>query len=177
MSEPNKPGETPGTGTGETPAADSPPKWDEWLPQQPEPVRSLIEQHTTGLKSALTSEREQRKQFEADLKKLSKGLEGDARAQLETIQQRLASESQRASFYESAAAAGVGDFKLAYIAARESGLLTDSGGCDFARLKEHHPFLFKTTPTTTPGHAGNGANGAPPKPTQNMTEWVRAQLR
>lgn len=132
------------------------PVWDTWYPSQPDEVRSMIDGNTAGLKSALEAERAQRKAIEADLKKLSKGLEGDALAQLEGIQSRLASETQRASFYESAAAAGVTDFKLAYVAARESGALTDSGGCDFAQLKAQHPSLFKPT-ADPPGHAGRGA--------------------
>ena len=46
--------------------------FDGWFESQPEGVRKLLDEHTGGLKSALKSERESRKDLEKQLRDLAK---------------------------------------------------------------------------------------------------------
>lgn len=69
----------------------TPASFEAWLAGQPEDVKRLAGEHTTGLKSALASEREQRKQLATQLRdatgKLEKG--SDAARTLEEISGKL----------------------------------------------------------------------------------------
>ena len=69
----------------------TPASFETWLAGQPEDVKRLASEHTTGLKSALASEREQRKQLATQLRdatgKLEKG--SDAARTLEEISGKL----------------------------------------------------------------------------------------
>ena len=161
-------GETAG---GEAKTGASAPTFDSWLGQQPDEVKGLVDGHTKGLKSALESERGERKTLQAQLKALAgkaeKGSELEAALQETTT--RLKDMERRSGFFAAGHAAGITDLDLAYIAAQQGGLVRDDGSADFAALKAKHPALFGQA--TTKGHAGNGTGNAP---TGTMNDAIRA---
>lgn len=149
-------------GQGETPAGGGTP-FEQWLTGQTDEVRQLIDGHVAGLKSALQSERDQRKNFEADLKAAIKaaGENQEARDALKGVQDKLAGYQKQVGFYEAATAAGVKNLRLAYLAAQQDGLIADDGTVKLESLKVNYPELFgKTTPP--PGNAGAGTGSLPP---------------
>ena len=166
MSEQQKP-----EGDGGTPA---PLTFEDWLGQQGDDIKALLEGHTKGLKSALETERAQRSKFERELRDAAKKLEkdSDARKSLEEQADRLQVLEKQAGFYDAAHAAGVTNLRLAYLAAQDAGLVNERGTCDFARLKADFPQLFGAEPGKgAPGNAGAGTQSPPQK--ADMNTFIR----
>lgn len=150
---------------------DSPATFDTWLGSQDATVKGLIDGHVTGLKSALESERNERKTLSkqiAELKgKAEKGSELEQ--QLTTLSSQLEAQSTKAAFYESAPA-DVANMKLAWMAAQD-GYIGKGGLVDWNGLKSAFPELFRKQ-VTPPANAGNGRNqqgGNQP----NMNDFIR----
>ena len=157
-------------GSGGTPQAQGEtPKpienFDEWVAGQPEPVQSLLDKHTGGLRTALQTERENAKQLAKQLKELGKTLDqsSDAAKQLSEMQGRLETEQRRADFVQEAAAAGCRDLRLAWLAANADGLT-------LKQVMAQHPDLFAAVRPVT--NAGNGAQQATGG-ARNMNNFIR----
>ena len=158
------------TQPGETPT------WETWLEGQDEAVKGLVAEHTKGLKSALESERTQRKEFERQLREAAGKLEKDSEQQrnLTEIADRLSEQERKADFYEAAHAAGVRNLKLAYLVANSDGLFDRKGQVDWAALKGGYPELFEgVRPAPPKGHAGTGTGGSAAS-TPTMNDAIRA---
>lgn len=161
---------------GETPWT-----YDAWLTEQPDAVKTGLSQHfeqqTANLKSALADERDQRKTFQRQLKEaISKLEEGsETRANLETINQQLADRETRLAFYDAAISADVDPkaLKLAYLAAKEGGHISDRGKIDFDALKVEYPHLFVKPAPQPRGDAGSGRETPA---TTDPNNWLRAKL-
>ena len=165
--------ETTGADTqGETPT--TPATWDDYMAAQSEEIRALYETQTSGLKSALTSEREQRKGLAKELREATaKVAEGsDTRKALDEITQRYERAEKRASFFEEAGQSDVGcvNPKAAYLVASADDLYTRSGDPDWKAIREAAPELFQRNATTV--NAGAGTGQAPPVST-GMNEFIR----
>lgn len=162
-------GEQGGEGQGGTPVT-----FEAWLGQQDETVKRLIATHTSGLKSALDSEREIRKGLERQLREAAAKAEkgSEAQAQLTKLADDLGTATKRADFYEVASAAGCSNLKLAWLAVQHDADLMDSkGAVRMEALKAAYPELFKSTGAPR-GNAGSGAGqgGAPQK---DMNAFIR----
>lgn len=163
-------GETP---TGEQAATNF--DFDAWLTEQPEHVRGGYDKRTQGLKSALETEREQRKELAKQIKdlmpKAEKGSEAE-KALGETLS-RLEQVERRAAFAEQASQPEIGcsNPRAAFLVAEAEGLFTRQGVPDWAAIKAAAPELFARK--TVPGHAGNGTQ-SPPPPAGGMNAYIRA---
>jgi len=155
--------------------------YDTFVESLDAPTRSLIDQHITGLKSALQAERATVKKYEA-VAKTAQGLAED-KTRLEadlaarTVDVQLA--QHRADFYEHAIDQGVRrkSVRLAYLAALDAGHLLDDGTVGWDELRANFSDLFgepgRTGPTppsrSTSAAAGAGARGdTPAAPTLNQ---------
>lgn len=159
---------TPQSDAGGTPAS-----FDTWLGAQPDDVRARIEENISGLKSALTAEREANREREKELRDLAAKAEkgSEAQKELERLADQLAESDRRADFYEAAQHAGVTNLKLAYIAATQDELFDHKGNPQFDALRERYPELF-VIQTAPSGHAGAGTQKPlTQKPT--MTDFIR----
>jgi len=161
---------------GQPPVASAAPAtWDEYLSTVPVEVKALYEGHTTGLKSALQTERQQRSELANQIKTLSKqAAEGsDLKKSLEGMTVQLESATQRADFYEQAVKPEIGCSNpgLAFIAAREAGAIDQKGRINWDVLKQQYPELFKPK---SPPPASAGAGTQNPPATQNtMNTYIR----
>jgi len=163
------------TQTQTEPGGEKPPsqtiQWDEWLKGQPDEIRTAYESHTTGLKTALQSERQQRGELEKQLReaaaKADKGSE--AQQQLTGMADKLAALESQQDFYDQAHKVGVTDLKLAYIVAREEGLIDARGRVNFDGLKKAHPALFGVV---QPVARIDGGAGKQP-PSASMDGFIR----
>jgi hypothetical protein len=150
--------------------------FETWLGRQDDTVKGLIDGHTKGLKSALESERTQRKDFERQLReaagKLEKGSEAEQR--VTKLADDLGTATRRADFYEVASAAGCTNLKLAWLAVSQDADLMDSrGNVRMEALKQAFPELFKATQQPAArGNAGSGA-GQGGTPTASMNDFIR----
>lgn len=151
--------------------------FDTWLGQQDGAIQTLISEHISGLKTALQSEREQRRGFERELREAARQAEegSTARQQLDRLGESLALTERQAAFYEAAHGAGITNLKLAWLAVQQDeGLQDRAGNVNLDSLKEKYPELFATQrPQTPAGNAGSGTGGSPPAAGQSMDDWIR----
>lgn len=167
-------GETPTTSGGTpttpnptdpTPPSETPVKWEDWLAQQSDDIKTLIDGHTTGLKSALQSERGTRSQLERQLRDMQAKAEkgSDLERQLGEINSQLAQENTRGEFYEAAHAAGATNLRAAYLLAKADGLIDEKGKFRMDDIKARYPEFFAPPKVPTPsGHAGSGTGQPAP---------------
>lgn len=160
-------------GQGETPEP-SGNDFDGWFAEQPEPVQSLVAQHTAGLKSALESERSERKNTARQLRDaLAQAEKGSAlEKSLQEITGRAEQAERRAAFFEDAARPDVGctNARAAFLVATAEELFTRTGEPDWGRIKAAAPELFgRRMPT---GNAGSG-QAPPPTPALSMNDYIR----
>jgi hypothetical protein len=132
--------------------------WEDWHKGLSDEDKGLIEAHTSGLKSALDSERTSKKDLEKQIRDLAAKAEkgSEFEKQLTETADKLSSSTKRADFYEIAHAAGVKNLKLAWITASADDLFKRDGSPDLDALKKAYPELFSSTTTTNAG-AGSGA--------------------
>lgn len=147
-----------------------------WLEGQEEAIQTLVNDEVAGLRSALQSERQERRRFEKELRDAAGKLEegSEARQRLDSLSGEMERMEKQAAFYEAAHAAGVTNLRLAWLAVQEDESLVDRrGNVDMKRLKEDFPELFGGGQRKTPpGNAGSGTSDQPPA-TGGMNDFIR----
>ena len=144
--------------------------WDTFHESLSPEQQALIATSESGLKTALSTERDNRKKAEKDLRAVAKELEDGSEAQKEVL--RLADENvainAKADFYEDAHKYGVTNLSLAYLAAKAGDLIDGRGNVNFDKLKEANPELFgkKIIPDVGAGD-GTGSRDMPKKVDMN----------
>jgi hypothetical protein len=153
--------------------AQVPVTFETWLEKQDATVKGLLDGHTKGLKSALESERESRKTLEKDLREMAKKADAgsDSQTKLTGMADQLAESDRKADFYDAAHTAGVSNLALAYLAAKEKGLIDSKNRVNFDEMKKIFPELFGGKPVAA-GNAGNGTEGTP-KGANDMNAYIR----
>ena len=118
-----------------------------------EPAKALYESHTAGLKSALDTERKERKALAEQLKELSGKAEkgSEMEAKLAETAQKLEQTERRAKFAEESSAEGCVNPKAGWTLASAEELFTEAGDIDWRKLKGIAPELFKVAPATNAG--------------------------
>lgn len=177
---PTKPPETandpPGNGEEDQEDQDDGVTYDEWLKSQPDEIQEMLNTHTSGLKTALTKERDARGELETKVRDLAGKAEKGSKAEQELtdLADDLATQNRKTAFYEDAFGEGVTNLKYAFIVAEEEGLFDKRGNCNFAALREGFPELFGGKPTTPPANPGSGGNNNPRGgPKKSMDSWIR----
>jgi hypothetical protein len=150
-------------GRGEGEAGD----FETWMKGQDKGVQELYSSHTSGLKSALSKERDGRSEAEKQLRELAKKAESGSEMQAKLTEQadQMAELTRKSAFYDKAHAAGVKNLNLAYLAARDAQLISDKG-------EEQFPELFGGSQPPPPGNAGSGITN-PPGGKQTMDDMIR----
>lgn len=165
---------------GETPDAATtlePVDFDNWYKTLPTEQQGAIDDHIDNLKSALKSERDEKRTLERRLRDLSKQAEdgSELRTQLDKLTGDVQMATAQAEFFEVGHAAKISNLRLAWLAAQDAGLLNArTGDCDFVKLKELVPELFSVKPTIPTANAGNGASQQG-MAKRGMNEWLRTQ--
>ena len=149
-------------------------EWKPWHDALPKDAQTLIAEREGGLKSALGTERDARKEAEKSLREVAAKLEKGSEAQKEVL--RLADENAatntKAEFYEDAHKAGVSNLKLAYHVATTEELFDKRGGVNFEKMKEAYPELFGKKQVVK-GNAGEGTGTAPGGKDVSMNAYIR----
>lgn len=149
-------------------------QWDTWHDALSEPAQKLIAEHTSGLKTALTSERDARSDAEGDLRKVAKDLKegGEAQKKVLKLADDVAAGNLKADFYDDAHKAGIPNLKLAFHIAKEDDLFDKRGNVNFVKMKEDYPELFGKTKVAD-GSAGEGTGGGTPGGKRDMNKAIR----
>ena len=147
--------------------------FDDWLKEQQDPVKTMLDGHTKGLKSALDGERDARKDLEKQVRELAAKSEkgSEAEAKLTALADEMSEADRKADFYEEAHKAGVTNLKLAYLAAVQDELFDRRGRVNFEGLKKSCPELFGVA-KPPPADGGAGREGDEPAHT-SMNEFIR----
>lgn len=147
--------------------------FDAWFEKQDPTIKGLLDGHTKGLRSALETERENRKGLEKQVRDLAAKAEkgSDAEKQLTGFADKLAEADRKADFYDAAHKAGVTNLKLAYITAVTDDLFDKKGSVNFETMKKAYPELFGTKKTPA-GNAGDGTEGG-----TNVAADMNARIR
>lgn len=146
--------------------------YENWLEKQDDTIKGLLDEHVKGLKSALGSERESRKEMEKQLREMAKKAEAGSEAQTKLTQMadQIQTADRRAEFYDEAHRAGVVNLKLAYLAATQEELFDRNGRVNFDEMKKNYPELFGKT-NLPAGNAGAGTGD------QNAAMDMNAKIR
>lgn len=154
--------------------------FDSWLDGQPEHVKQGFTSKTTGLHSALESERSQRKDLAKELKKLSgEAAQGsEAKKALDEMSMRLEQAERERDFIREASKPenGCVNPDTAFLVASAKDLFKRSGEPDWAAIKQAAPELFTATRKAPPGNAGSGKE-SPPAVQGGMNAWIRNKAR
>jgi hypothetical protein len=136
--------------------------FEDFMAAQDETIRGLYATHTSGLKSALDSERAANKAAQAQLRELAKKADkgSELEAALNKQVEQLSALERQAAFQDKAHAAGVRNLRLAFLAAQQAGLVSEKGECDFAKLRSEYPELFTAPPPPANAGSGTGASAA-----------------
>jgi hypothetical protein len=172
---------TQGTATQDT---QEPLTFEAMMATLPEDQRTQVETHIAGMSTALKQERDERKRLERELKKVTPIAEEgtQVKQQLEQVAAAAAEEAARAAFYEQAMQAGVqrSSMRLAYLAARDAGLLAADGVADWDAMQESYPNLFEqpgAAPVRAPAARPAPARTAPPPDTRTGSQRFSAALK
>jgi len=168
-------GEQPGEGAAPGQAGTL--QWDTWLGEQPEPIQTLIDSHTKGLRSALQSERTQRAELAKQLREATKTAAQGSELQksLEALSGKLEMAELRARFFEEASKPEVNctNPRMALLAAQELDAIDNKGRINWDAIKQAFPEIFR--PVRPPqGNAGAGTTAPPPA---NMGGAMNAAIR
>ena len=135
----------------------------EWLKGQTADVQKLHGDEVAGLKSALSSERQQRKDLEGQLRDAAAKAEKGSEAEKLLTEQadQLKGLELRAAFYDEAHTEGVTNLKLTWMAAQEADAFDRRGNVNWEQLKTEFPELFAKSSTVPAGDAGKGTKSEP----------------
>lgn len=147
--------------------------FDGWLGKQDATIKGLVDSHVGGLKSALESERTDRKEVQRQLNALKAiGDPTELQGKVAQLQATLDEQTVRNEFAEDAHTKGVTNIKLAYLAAKDAGLLGKKD-C-WENLQTLAPELFQKK-TAPPAAAGTGS-GAQPNAAPTMNDFLRTMV-
>lgn len=149
-------------------------EWDTFHKSLPTEAQKLISDRESGLKTALSSERDARKDAESDLRAVAADLEKGSEAQEKVLKlaDQVAAGAQKADFYEDAHGNGVTNLKLAYHVATTEDLFDKRGNVNFKEMKEEYPELFVKTKAPA-GDGGEGTGGKLPGKKVDMNALIR----
>lgn len=160
---------TNGNVQGETSVAST---WDEYLESLPENLRTMYDAHTQGLRTALVSERDQRKEMDKQLRDAIAGADEGSKLKtaMEGLQKQLEQAELRAEFAEESIKQNITNPSLAWLAVQQHDMFDRKGNVDWAALKERFPELFKVSlPNANAGSGTNTAN----VPQGDMNKLIR----
>lgn len=155
-----------GAGSTEPDPTDQPETFDTWLEAQPEDVKTkvaeLYNKNVSGLKSALQSERDEKKGLSTQLKELLPKAEkgSELEKQLTEMANKAESAERRALFAEEAIQPEIGcrNIKAAYAIAIAEELFDKRGNPEWERIKTAAPELFGTANANANAGAGTNRN-------------------
>ncbi len=151
------------------------PSYKEWFEKQPKEVKELVTENEAGLKGALTSERESRKDLETKVRDLAKDAEkgSDLEKQLTLVADDLESANSKTDFYEEAHSVDITNLKLAWLLVESTPDLVDKrGNVDFDAMKKSNPELFAKIAPKPEGSGGEGTGSQSPS-SDDMNARIR----
>jgi hypothetical protein len=151
--------------------------FEAWLEEQDDKVKELYESNVSGLKSALQSERDAKKELSSQLKELLPKAEkgSELEKQLTEMANKAEAAERRALFAEEAIKPEIGcrNVKVAYALAIADDLFDKRGNPDWDEIKKIAPELFGSG--TANANPGAGTNKDQKPKGQGMNEWIRSQ--
>ena len=155
-----------------------PATFDEWYKGLPQGAKTLLDNHVAGLKNALQSQKDDNKALRDKLQTAVTEGKADAETRLAAVQTELNETKQRNTFLEGAGKLGLKNPKLAYIAAKDSGLLHEDGSIKEDKFREQFPELIGDSGgaggNKKPATGAGAGTGGKPVGEMNWNDAVRA---
>jgi Arc/MetJ-type ribon-helix-helix transcriptional regulator len=165
----------PQTPKEQTPAGEIPASFEEFLEGQDETVKGLYNSHSEALMNTVRATREERDNFKAQIKELSKTQEEGSAAKiaLDEMSARLELSERRSDFLEEAMKPEVQckNTRAAWLLAQADNLFDRKGRPDWAAIKAAAPELFGKV--VAQANAGQGTD-TPPPASKSMNDWIRS---
>ena len=170
------PEQTEQTTTEEQPEAGATPaSFEEFLEGQDETVKGLYNLHSEALMNTVRATREERDNFKAQIKELSKSQEegSEAKKALDEMSERLELSERRSDFLEEAIKPEIAcrNTRAAWLLAQADNLFDRKGHPDWSAIKAAAPELFGQV--VAKANAGTGT-ATPPPAQKSMNDWIRA---
>ena len=173
-----KKGAQQGAGEGAV-AGGTPADFDTFMKTQPEEIQKLYGDHTAGLKKALSSEREQGKNYQKRLEGITKLLGSDpekAKQEMDKLAEENKASQARIEFLEDAMKPEIECLNpaAAWLVAQGKGLFRSNGTPDWKSIREEAPELFGKRTVRT--HGGDGTGEEAPKK-WNINDAMREKMK
>lgn len=152
--------------------------FETWLKEQTANVQTAYEKHTTGLRTALQTERESRSQLQKTVRDLSKKADAGSEmaTQLTQLADDLALANSKLEFYEQASGRGIPYLDVAFRTAVDAGAIDAKGRINWQLLEERYPLIFTAQrPPAPKGDIGKGSKQTSSR--TSMNEWIRNRGR
>ncbi|GAP07120.1 hypothetical protein ATHL_01988 [Anaerolinea thermolimosa] len=148
-------------------------EFENWLENQDETVKMLIQERFTRLENTVKATRQERDTLSRELKELSKRVEADSEAgrKLSEIQKQLEEAEKKVHFYQEVHKQGVSNSTAAYALVTAFNLWDESGNPDWKKLREIAPELFKTALSS------NAGSGTSSRLTEDANQAIRQALK
>jgi len=163
------------TGKGDESKPSTALRHEPWVKDQSDEVRTMLSGWENGLKTALNSERDARRDLEKQVRDLAGKAEKGSQAQTELTQlaDQIAEADRKVNFFEAAHLAGATNLKLAYLVAVQDDLFDKKGQVDFETMKKSYPELFTGT-VKQPVKANSGEGRSDNQsPAGSMNAFIR----
>lgn len=152
--------------------------WFETLdPKLKEKGSALLTARLEKLQNTVKATREERDNFQSELKKLAKaaGKDSDLGKQLEGMSAKLDEANQKADFMEEALANNCHNPAAAFIIAKQKDTFSKSGAIDWAALQKLVPEFFGDRKQTNKKKTAGAGNGKDQPSAMGMNDWIRQQ--
>lgn len=149
-----------GQGEGSAPPAGGL-DWDGWIADQDDEVKAAFEAHVTGLKNTVEATRKDNKELREAVKQAAQGADGDLKAQLDALSEKLEVREREVAFIDQAVVNGCRKPRALWVLAMADNAFDRYGKPDWQHLRSTYEELFSTTPAPR-GNAGAGAGTPPP---------------
>ena len=154
-----------------------PATWDAYLETLPAEVKTLYDNHVTGLQNTVKATRDERDEFKGKLQEITQALDGkkpeEAVRLLGEMTSQLDTANKRIAFLEEAGKSEIGCSNpgAAWLMAQAGDLFDRRGNPDWEAIKQAAPELFKKTAPA--GNAGAGTGSRQEYSPTSMDEFIR----
>jgi hypothetical protein len=134
--------------------------WEGWVADQDPEVQAAYETHIKGLKNTVEATREDNKALRQAVKEAAQGADGDTKAQLDALSEKLEEREREVNFIDQAVGMKCKKPRALWVLAVADKAFDRYGKPDWQHLRSTYEELFDTAPTPR-GNAGAGAGAAP----------------
>jgi hypothetical protein len=145
--------------------------WESWIADQAPEVKAAHEAYIKGLRNTVEATRRDNKELREAVKQAARGADGEVKAQLDALSERLQEREREVAFLDEAVGQKARKPRALWVLAVADKAFDRYGKADWQYLRTTYGELFDSTPAPR-GNAGAGA-GAQPSGIADMERRLR----